>query len=363
MNKIKYTPLTIHSENSEKHTKKSHFHHVIVFILCCFIIFLVWPHSSKIAAFTNKLIANSTRFETKWKQTDIINLSPNIKHQSINQQQQSYIPLTPPYKLPPEIRQTPDLEAMFCVNGTYDCIDFPEVSRIPSKLANIKYSVYSQNINDLSKHTNPHKSEYFFTENSTHIKMEIFPKDSNGDSKQYLGDYWNARVVPKSENKGYIPNQTSDANFGTFIPLKIQEIQDQNIYQINLSKSHPLFKKNSAPQTEYSLQIFFIRTSEMASLHRRLQSKIIVSNRIWWAQFENVDDLSECSPLAPFLLEDFYDETRICAISDKPGREFYCKVKDTKVCQNNKLDPWFQKEKVPKGKGFSLFLIWSFIIS
>ena len=66
-----------------------------------------------------------------------------------------FIPVIPPYHLPSRIRKNPDLEALFCANGTYDCIDFPEVASIPTKFFNIDFPTYSKIINLPSKHTNP----------------------------------------------------------------------------------------------------------------------------------------------------------------------------------------------------------------
>ena len=331
-----------------KTTDVSKFDNFLVAITLFFLlIFLVWPHSSGIISFADNL-----KFKTEFQSVDISKHGGSTQVVTKKQNQNylitrqlnltDYIPITPPYKLPPAIYQNPDLESTVCVNGSYNCVDFPEVSKIPSKLANIKFSTYSKIINDLNKHTNPQVGIYVFSENSTHIKMIIHPKDSKGNPKPYLGDYWIARVVPQSENKGYVLKQTSNVNFGTFIPLEIHEITDKNIYEISLSKSHPLFQKNNTGSKTFTLQLFFIRTSEMASLHRRLQTKMGSSNRVWSAQFENTPQQAPCSPLAPFLLKDFYDENTICKIVDKPGREFYCKVEDSKTCENKILKIGFK---------------------
>ena len=127
--------------------------------------------------------------------------------------------MIPPYHLPSRIRKNPDLEALFCANGTYDCIDFPEVASIPTKFFNIDFPTYSKIINLPSKHTNPYESDFAFLQNKTHIKLEIIPKDSDKIRKQYLGDYWIARVVPTNETTN-VKEETSPENFGTFIQLK-----------------------------------------------------------------------------------------------------------------------------------------------
>ena len=138
--------------------------------------------------------------------------------------------------------------------------------------------------------------------------------------------------------------QTSSENFGTFIQLKIEEIgsseHDANFdlrYQVVLQLNHPLFTRNPSTQ-QYTLQIFFIRSSEMSNLHRRVLSKIKANCREWYAQFENVPGIFECSPLAPFLLKNNYQENTTCALSSKPGREFYCNnMPSATACKDNKL--------------------------
>ena len=336
---------------------------LVVFFLAGFTVFLVsnpqvkWPKPSEIGSYADNLpkqskipatTTSSIKFSTTSTQistkTAAIETTPSFITTSTTRIQpdtnktSSFIPITPPYNLPAEIRLNPDLEALFCANGTFDCVDFHEVSQIPSKLSYINYQTYSKVINDLNKHTNPYNSKYTFFENTTHIKLEIFPKDSKSVRKLYLGDYWIARVVPKNQSIGYFAKHDSDVKFNTLIPLKIKEIltdEKAPFYRSSISKNHPLF--NKLKHQNYTLQVFFIRSSEMASLHRRVQSKINASNRMWYAEFEKADGVFECSPLAPFLLTGFFRENRTCALSSEPGREFYCDNVLPNVCKNDKL--------------------------
>ena len=76
----------------------------------------------------------------------------------------------------------------------------------------------------------------------------------------------------------------------------------------------------------------------MSDLHRRVQSKISASNRMWYAKFSEYSTIFECSPIAPFLLKDNFQQNTTCALSDKPGREFYCKdMPSATTCKDNKL--------------------------
>jgi len=252
----------------------------------------------------------------------------------------NFIPVTPPYHLPPRIRKNPDLEALFCANGTYDCIDFPEVTRIPTKLSDMDFSTYSKIINLPSKHTNPYECDFNFLQNKSHIKLEIIPKDSERNRKQYLGDYWIARIVPTDEATN-VKEQTSDENFGTFIQMEIKEVgskeSDNLRYQVIQKLNHPLFMINENTKN-YTLQLYFIRSSEMSNLHRRVLTKMKASTREWFAQFENIPGTFECSPLASFLLKENFQDNTTCAISSQPGREFYCKNMPTATaCRDNKL--------------------------
>ena len=129
------------------------------------------------------------------------------------------------------------------------------------------------------------------------------------------------------------------------------------MYRGAVLKSHPVLAKGG----KFTMQAFFIRSAEMASLqnsivinskqffrkidsliafllYRRVQSKINVSNRMWWAKFKDIPGDHQCSPLAPFLLRGNYEENKTCAITSKFGREFFCQVPDRKICENNPLE-------------------------
>ena len=149
-------------------------------------------------------------------------------------------------------------------------------------------------------------------------------------------------MVPRAESGNYALGGTSPKSFGTFIQLEVEEIGENHVnpdlrYRVSLKLTHPLFIKT--PKTDqYTLQIFFIRSSEMTDLHRRVQSKISASNRIWYAKFDKFTTIFECSPIAPFLLNENYQENTTCALSNKPGREFYCKdMPSATTCETNKL--------------------------
>ena len=190
-----------------------------------------------------------------------------------------------------------------------------------------------------SLHTNPTKSEYTFTTENNEVSIKIIPKNSNQVKKTYTGDEWVIRIVPTNEKQGFGKLQCSKVIQSSMLKVDVNQNLDESTYSGKVSMFDPFFKNyarhvsrgdgDSARKTshKFTLQVFFMRSAEAASVHRRVSAKINVSNRVWFGRFENGDAHGyPCSPLAPFLSEAEFDENKLCAISEQYGREFYCSV-------------------------------------
>ena len=240
------------------------------------------------------------------------------------------------------------------MNALYDCIDFDEVRSIPSKLAYIQHKQYKKLLPNTSLHTNPTKSDFIFTTENNEVSIKIIPKNSNQVKKTYTGDEWVIRIVPTNEKQGFEKLKCSKVIQSSMLKVDVNQNIEESTYSGKLSMFDPFFKSyvrhvsradgDSARETahKFTLQVFFIRSAEAASLHRRVTAKINVSNRVWFGRFKNGDvDGYPCSPLAPFLSEAEFDENKICAISEHYGREFYCSVpenfKNTHGCELEKV--------------------------
>ena len=263
----------------------------------------------------------------------------------------SSIPFIPPYQIPLKLRLNVNIETMMCANGTYDCIDFDEVRSIPSKLSYIPYKQYKQQLRNTSLHTNPTRSDYTFTTENNEVSIKIIPKNSNQAKKTYAGDEWVIRIVPTNEKQGFKRLRCSKVNQSSILKVDVNQNIEESTYSGKVSMYDPFFKSyvrhvsrthGSITSQKFTLQVFFIRSAEAASLHRRVSAKINVSNRVWFGKFTNGNaDGYPCSPLAPFLMETEFDENKTCAISEHYGREFYCSVpenfKNTHGCEVEKV--------------------------
>ena len=118
-----------------------------------------------------------------------------------------------PYSLPYGDRSNSDHEVMCCVDGRFDCKDFPEVANIFHKNDNspnnINLRYYKTALFDRKKRTNPRTSKYKTERDKCQIgesiTVEISPFDAYKEAKLYGGDYWIVRMVSKVDDTSVIP--------------------------------------------------------------------------------------------------------------------------------------------------------------
>ena len=218
-----------------------------------------------------------------------------------------------PYELSYGIRKNSNSELLNCVNGTVDCLDFPELNKIFEPTEFIPLDLYKSALNNPKLRTDPEKTSYFISKNSCEvgetIEVEILPKNFNDEPKKYPGDYFIVRMVPIYQK---IDN------------LKPTIILADKIDPINFTQNPTQkYKIQCTIPGSFQIQIAFIRSSETVSALRRIMNGANSRNR----EFHGVYPLEKGAKErvhCDVMLNYYEDPDKICGFGKGEGEEMYC---------------------------------------
>ena len=215
-------------------------------------------------------------------------------------------------------------EILECITGSTDCTNQPIAE---SNLVKIPTKIYQKVIFDKSLHTNYTKTKV--VTNTTNCKVgekigiTIIPHDSNGNSKLCHGDKFLVRMVGEKDRYGW----------NHIIPVKIEHFYNEE-GQVQYDGAIECLKPG-----EFTIQVYFFRTSENQELIRRLTngvhihelkydcgmvdpippSPVIQNSTDWTSNGKMIN--ANCGPGLNFISAHL--GRHLCAYDKRPGKEWY----------------------------------------
>ena len=189
-------------------------------------------------------------------------------------------------------------------------------------MVNIPVQDFYRAVRNENHYTNPDKTEYILDKQrcavGQFIMLEIRPKDSFGNRKNYLGDYFNVRLVQKGDKKKY----------QKMMLLETKQITASNTYLAKI----PCFMVG-----QFTVEVHMIRAAETQEMVRRTMAGTRQKHRIWSCSVCCPRHKVYCGPGPIFLQEN--RGIPVCAVDKTPGMEFFVRaIPNNKLEEKNVLD-------------------------